>query len=118
MPRISASDKTALGQLARLAEQRELAKELSALKQHYQHSTGSLEGFEQSTPYHQFTRSIATQITTYYRHVEPELCVAKAVTRNLLLRSELPATLAARLADTIDYYLATSESLTKRDHSP
>lgn len=110
MPTFSRTDIIQLVRLAEKSRQIEHDNALARLKMTYGQD---LADFTASAAKKTFDQTIARQISTYYQHVEPELSVANAVSRNILSREEIPPALLKKLEGIIEYYQRSSQSVNR-----
>jgi hypothetical protein len=87
-----------LEDLANLAYERELNRELSKLQQHLELYRGRENKFFQMTDLKlKFMQETSDEILNLYDHLEPDQAVSRAVALGLLRREEIPQEMQERL---------------------
>jgi hypothetical protein len=96
-----------LRELAGVAWERELAAELTLLADQVDEwRAGQLGPHELSDRIHTFHNGAARELYGLYTRIHPSQLVARAVAHELLAESDLAPGLAAKLAQSIEYYRA------------
>jgi hypothetical protein len=105
MEPITRRDSKHLRQLAGIAYDRELSRELTRLEASFtEWRAGRLNPHDLSAAIHAFHDGAARDLWVLYNRGDPSSTVPRAVADGLLAENEVPAALLAKLENALEYY--------------
>ena len=99
------SQKKKLRELAGIANERELDREMEKLYQHFENwRSGKVSCFELSDLIHTFHQGASREIWKIYTYSDPDMAVSRAVALGFLKKEEIPEGLLDILDPKIDFF--------------
>jgi hypothetical protein len=105
MTKFTRRERGELRKLSMKAYERELAQELSRLKEQFAGwREGKVDSFELSNIIHEFHNGVSRELYTEYMNVSPHLMVSYALVDGILSEEEIQSDVLEKLAQAIELY--------------